>query len=77
MNRQRTFKDKWMQSAYEYYRIATDIPINSRTLLSTAYWNGRDNVGAMCSHCMPVRNTISYAIYMAGRDRQVEIDTEE
>ena len=73
MARRRTFKDQMMQRAYDHYRHA-EITDNRGSSDRAAYWNGRSSLGAQYPHLKPARNTIIYAIYVAGVDRQSEID---
>lgn len=64
----RKFKDPMMQRVYDHYRTA-EISPNRGSSDRAAYWNGRENLGAKYPHLMPSRNTVIYAIYVAGVDR--------
>ena len=64
----RTFKDPTMQRVYDNYRTA-DIKANRGRSDRAAYWNGREGLGEKYPHLKPARNTVIYAIYVAGVDR--------
>ena len=81
MNRTRKYKNSMVQRAYDRYRYAPRTrdgligthPITGTGLRAT-YWNGRAGIGTVYPHLLPQRNSIAYGIYMAGYDRQEELD---
>jgi len=73
MSRHRTFKDPMMQRAYDHFRTA-EIKPDRGSSDRAAYWNGREDLGARYSCVMPARSSLTYAIYMAGKDVQTEMD---
>jgi len=72
---QRHFKDSWMQQVYDHYRSA-DIKADRGSSDRAVYWDGREGKGKKYPHLIPMKNTLAYARYVAGVDRQAEIDKE-